>query len=154
MSDAWDTTVASRLRPSARHHRLLAARLAGGSRFAVTAPTVQEIVRGAATQPAALQWVRHLLAEPLLDVLVLDADAADLAGRLQSSLPHPPTTARRRPGHRTQQRLSWPMDIQIAACAYTNGYGITTEKRRDFEVLRDAIATVDPGASSLAVRGP
>jgi hypothetical protein len=75
-------------------------------------------------------------------------------GRRQSSLPHPPTTARRRPGHRTQQRLSWLVDIQIAACAYTNGYSITTENRHEFEVLRDAIATLDPGAPPLGVRGP
>jgi hypothetical protein len=63
-------------------------------------------------------------------------------------------TTLRVPDDLRQQRLSWPMDIQIAACAYTNGYGITTENRREFEVLRDAIATLDPGAPPLGVRGP
>lgn len=154
MRETWDTTVVSRVAPTDRHHGLLAARIAGNVRFSLTAPTVQEVIRGAATEPAALRWYGALLGNPLLDVLVLDADAADLAGRLQASLPHPPATARRRSGHRTQQRLGWLMDIQIAACAYTNGYAITTENRHDFEVLRDLIATLDPVAPPLAVREP
>lgn len=153
MREAWDTTVVSHVAPASRHHGLLAARLAGNMRFSLTAPTVQEVIRGAAAAPAALRWYRELLGNPLLDVLVLDAAAADLAGRLQSSLPHPPATARRRSGHRTQQRLSWLIDIQIAACAYTNGYAITTENRHDFDVLSDAIAALDPSAPPLEVRG-
>ncbi len=154
MRQTWDTTVVSHLAPPTRHHRLLAERLATSRRFSLTAPTVQEVIRGAAIDATALEWYRWLLLHPLLDVLVLDETAADLAGRLQASLPHPPATRRRRSGSRTGQHVSWLIDIQIAACAYTNAYAVTTENLHDFEVLRDAIAGLDPDAPPLEVREP
>ncbi len=46
MSDAWDTTVASRVHGSGRHASLLDARLRSGAPVALPALVVQEIARG------------------------------------------------------------------------------------------------------------
>lgn len=50
--------------------------------------------------------------------------------------------------------MAWILDIQIAATAWTEGYGVATRNRRDFELLRDLIAELYPQTTPLEVRGP
>ena len=64
--------------------------------------------------------------------------------------PVPPTGARRK-GVKPEQRAAWVLDIQIAACAWTQGRQIATENHHDFEALRDLIKKLYPDTPPLAV---
>ena len=158
MPDAWDTSVASRIHAGGRHVPLLQDHVRTQTPVALPAPAVQEVVRGLEIQidrhagfATRLMAFAGLLADPLVRVLPLDDAGAVLAGRLLALLPHPPTGRRRRHGTRAQQRAAWALDVQIASCAFTRGYGVLTENVADFTVLRDAIAQVTPGVPPLAV---
>jgi predicted nucleic acid-binding protein len=162
LTGAWDTTVVSRLYPGGPLERHLLEYAHAGEPVALTAPTVMEVVRGvhatAARKPraigdqlaTALAWFTRLVASDLVEILSLDRPAAILAGRLRAEHPAPPSGARRK-GVKPEQRAGWVLDIQIAACAWTHGREIVTENVHDFEVLRDLIARLYPGASPLVV---
>jgi predicted nucleic acid-binding protein len=157
---AWDTTLVSRIYPGGALERHLLDRASADEPVAVTAPTVMEVVRGlqatAADKPVialALTWFVRLVASDLVEVLSLDRPAAIVAGRLRAVQPTPPTGARRK-GVKPEQRAGWVLDIQIAACAWTHGRQLATENRHDFEVLRDLIAKLYPGASPHVVAPP
>ena len=158
MSDAWDTTVASRVHGSGRHASLLDARLRSGAPVALPALVVQEIARGLERRAADAAFAQRpgalvaLLMHPLLRVVPFDRAGALLAGRLLARLPHPPSGPRRREGTRARQRAAWALDVQIASCAFAGGYGILTENVADFAALRDAIATLVPDVPPLVVR--
>lgn len=158
MSVVWDTTVASRLYPGAVHERHVLERAAGGDPIALAAPGVLEISYGLARagdkHAAALRWFTRLVTSALVLVtLPLDATAAILAGRLRAMQPAPPTSAPRR-GSKPEQRAGWVLDLQIAACAWSHGYALATDDRRDFEFIAHLIGELYPGASTLEVVGP
>jgi predicted nucleic acid-binding protein len=157
---AWDTTLVSRLYPGGALERALLERAHDGAPVALTAPTVMEVVRGiqaaASSNPRiapGLQWFIGLVASDLVEILPLDRPAAIVAGRLHALHPIPPTGARRK-GVKPEQRAGWVLDIQIAACAWTHGRELATENLRDFQTLRDLIATLYPDASPLVVTAP
>jgi predicted nucleic acid-binding protein len=162
---AWDTTLVSRLYPGGALERALLEHAYEGAPVAVTAPTVMEVVRGIQATASgnarpigdrptpALEWFTGLVASDLVETLPLHRPAAILAGRLRALHPAPPTRARRK-GVKPEQRAGWVLDIQIAACAWTHDREIATENLHDFEVLRDLIAHLYPGATSLVVTTP
>jgi predicted nucleic acid-binding protein len=158
MPDAWDTSVASRALGEGRHAPLLHAHIVRGSTIVLPAPAVMEIARGAHLHSPRdrrfghrLRALTTLLAHPRVRVLAFDGDAALLAGGLFATLPHPPTGSRRRRGTRAQQRASWALDVQIAACAFAAGFGILTENVADFALLRDTLAAMLPDVAPLVV---
>jgi len=127
----------------------------------VTAPTVLETIYGLARQlsvqstaKADLAWYRRLFSSPLVRVLPLDEPASVLAGELRARYSLPPTGARRDERPKAERRVAWILDIQIAATAWTAGYGVATRNRRDFELLRDLIAELYPQTTPLEVLGP
>jgi predicted nucleic acid-binding protein len=152
----WDTTLVSRIYPGGPLERHLLDRASADEPVAITAPTVMEVVRGlqaTAGKPGialALTWFVGLVASDLVEVLSLDRPAAIVAGRLRAVQPIPPTGSRRK-GVKPEQRAGWVLDIQIAACAWSHGRQIATDNRHDFEALRDMIAKLYPGTSSLVV---
>ncbi len=157
MTLTWDTTLVSRIYPGGPLERCLLDQANADDPVAVAAPTIMEVVRGlqatAAAKPGialALTWFVRLVASDLVEILSLDRPAAIVAGRLRAMQPAPPTGARRK-GVKPEQRAGWVLDIQIAACAWTQGRAIATENRHDFEVLRDLIATLYPDTSPLVV---
>jgi predicted nucleic acid-binding protein len=157
---AWDTTLVSRLYPGGALERHLLECAYEGLPVAVTTPTVMEVVRGlqatATENPGmtpGLRWFIRLVTSDLVEILPLDRPAAIVAGRLRALHPIPPTGARRK-GVKPEQRAGWVLDIQIAACAWTHGYDIVTENLRDFEALREIVATLYPDASPLVVTAP
>ena len=150
----------SRIYPAGPLERYLLDQARTDEPVAVTAPTIMEVVRGlqatAADKPGialALNWFVGLVASDLVEILPLDRPAAIVAGRLRAVQPTPPTGARRK-GVKPQQRAGWVLDIQIAACAWTNGHQIVTENRHDFEAVRDLIAKLYPDTSPLVVASP
>jgi predicted nucleic acid-binding protein len=157
---AWDTTLVSRLYPGGALERHLLERANGGLPVAVTTPTVMEVVRGlqatATENPGmapGLRWFIRLVTSDLVEILPLDRPAAIVAGRVRARHPIPPTGARRK-GVKPEQRAGWVLDIQIAACAWTHGRELATENLRDFQTLRDLIATLYPNTSPLIVTAP
>lgn len=127
----------------------------------VTAPTVLETIYGLARQvsfqstaKADLAWYRRLFAGSLVRVLPFDGPASVLAGELRAQHPLPPTGTRRDERPKAKRRVAWVLDTQIAATAWTAGYGLATRNRRDFELLRDLIADLHPRATPLEVLGP
>jgi predicted nucleic acid-binding protein len=159
MTDAWDTSVASRLLGDGRHASLLRTHLRSGKRVALPSPAVQEVVHGLHHHTledegfhVRLDAFTALLSHALVDVIPLGTRGAILAGRVLGMLPHPPTRRHRRNGTRARQRAAWALDVQIAACAFASGYGVLTENVSDFAVLRDAISQLLPDVPPLAVR--
>ena len=155
---AWDTTIVSRAYDGGRHAQLLTRRLTRGSTVLLPAPTVQEIARGLELRSTRdrrfagrMSRLKSLLDHPSVEVVPFDRDGAELAGRLLAIAPYPPTGCNRRHGTRSRQRAAWALDIQIACCAFANGYGILTENVHDFAALRDAISALVPGVPPLDV---
>ncbi len=103
--------------------------------------------------PLALNWFVGVVASDLVEILPLDRPAAIVAGRLRAMQPTPPAGARRT-GVKPAQRAGWVLDIQIAACAWTNGHRIVTENWHDFEAVRDLIAMLYPDTPPLVVASP
>lgn len=127
----------------------------------VTAATALETIYGLARQvsvqpsaKAALGWYEKLFAGPLVRVLPFGGPASVVAGALRARHPLPPTGARRDERTKPDRRVAWVLDIQIAATAWTAGYGLATRNRRDFELLRDLIAELHPRTTPLEVLGP
>lgn len=157
----WDTSVASHLHPGARYAKLLTAVAQGDAPIVVAAPTAMETVYGMArrasiepTAATALAWYRKLFAGPLTRVLPVSGSASTLAGELRARHPLPPANGRSDGRTKPDRRVAWVLDILIAATAWTAGYGIATSNRGDFEVLRDLIEELHPGATPLAVMDP
>ena len=158
MSVLWDTTIASRLYPGAVHERYLLEHAAGGDPVALAAPGVLEVSYGLARAGdryvAALHWFTRLVTSALVLVtLPFDATAAILAGRLRAMQPTPPTGVPRR-STKPEQRAAWLLDLQIAACAWSHGYALATDNRRDFDVIARLIGELYPSLSTLEVVGP
>ncbi len=146
--------------PGNAHEQHLLERAAAGDRVAFTAPTVMEISRGLASAAsassalaAALAWFTQLAGSGAVRVLSLDAAAAVIAGRLRAAQPIPPTGARRS-GSRAEQRAGWVLDLQIAACVYSHGYGLATDNQRDMTEARNLIRVLYPDAAPLDVQPP
>lgn len=162
MTVVWDTTRLSRVRPGGELERTLLERARDDDHVAITAPTIMEVTRGLAARAsdgderwrAALRWFAGMAASGLFTTLPLDRQAALLAGRLRALHPAPPAATRRGSGTKLEQRAGWLLDIQIAACAWRHGCDVVTDNVRDFEALRDAIATLHPMQSPLVVRAP
>ena len=159
MSDVWDTTLAARLYPGSEIERAVSDRAAGGDPVALSAPTVHEVVRGLSLRAAgadpdhrfanARVWFERLVHSDMVDVIPLDADAAVVAGRIRAREPHP---GGRREGSKAEARVSWVLDIQIAACAWVAGRTLVTANQRDFTRIATLIIEQFPGADSLEVR--
>lgn len=158
MSVLWDTTVASQLYPGSGHERYLLEHAAADDHIALAAPGVLEICYGLAKagdeRGAALRWFTRLVTSALVLVtLPLDTTSAILAGRLRASAPTPPTGVRRS-ATKPEQRTGWLLDLQIAACAWSHGYALATDNRRDFAVIAGLIAELYPSVRTLEVLGP
>lgn len=160
MTDAWDTTLVSRIYPGGSLEQVLLDRAGADDPVAIAAPTVMETVRGLqvsavrkAKMAMALRWFTGLIASDLVEILSLDRSAAILAGRLRAAQPVPPTGPRRR-GTKPEQRAGWVLDIQIAACAWTHGRQIATKNRHDFEAVSGLIANLYPDTTPLVVSAP
>lgn len=156
MPALWDTTLASRLQPRSAVLDYVRARAADGRPVRVASPSVLEIaygyqrmVDGDPRYRVLLEWFTELLAQDALAVIALDGRAALVAGRLRAAAPYPP--ARRDRRSKSMRQAAWLMDIQIAATAFAAGLDVATENRSDFELLRDALASLFPGAPAIAV---
>lgn len=156
MTTLWDTTLASRLHPESEVLDYVIDQVTEGTPVRIAAPAILEISYGYQRMAVAdarygnlLFWFTRLLAGDVLSVVALDGRAALVAGRLRGVLPHPP--ARRDRRSKTMRQASWLLDIEIAATAFAAGLDVATENRRDFEVLRDALAALFPDAPALAV---
>lgn len=99
---------------------------------------------------AGLAWFTRLATSDLVVTLTLDAAGAVVAGRLRAAQPAPPTGARRARS-RAEQRAGWVLDLQIAACAWTHGYGVATANRHDFDAIAELLAALYPAAAPLEV---
>jgi predicted nucleic acid-binding protein len=151
---AWDTTVFSRLYPGTPLEQELIEGFRSGEVVSVAAPTVMETVRGVVASRSksrgAEAWLEKLTTSDFVEVLPVDRHAAVVAGQLRALHPTPPTRVRRK-GVKPEQRASWVLDIQIAACAWTHGRRLATHNVRDFECLSELIAGLHPDSSQLEI---
>ena len=132
-------------------------RAAAGETVALTAPGVLEIAyglaratHGSASGDAALAWFTRLATSDLIVTLPFEAAGAVVAGRLRAAQPTPPTGLRRA-GTKPEQRAGWVLDLQIAACAWSHGYAVATDNRRDFDAIAHLIAALYPTVPRLEV---
>lgn len=132
-------------------------RAAAGEPVALTAPGVLEIAYGLAratrssgSGEAALAWFTSLTTSDLIVTLPFEATGAVVAGRLRAAQPTPPTGLRRA-GTKPEQRAGWVLDLQIAACAWSHGYAVATDNRRDFDAIAHLIAALYPTVPRLEV---
>jgi predicted nucleic acid-binding protein len=160
LSDAWDTTVASRIYPGNAYEQELVRRALTGHPVALTAPGVMEIAHGLGKAArsserghGALTWFTRLVTSGLVAVLALDVAAAVVAGRLRAVYPVPPS-GERRSGTKPEQRAGWLLDLQIAAAAWVAGHSIVTHNRRDFETIAHLIADLYSTVPPLDVLDP
>ncbi len=152
---AWDTTLLSRVRPGSDDLDLVMDRWATGDPVATPATAVHEVAYGLAQadDPRAttmLALMRGSIEVGALTVLPFDAAAAILAGEVLALRPDPPPAPRDR-RQRARRRIAWHMDVHIATTAYVHGYGVLTANVSDHMAVREAIATVLPGAPLLTV---
>jgi predicted nucleic acid-binding protein len=112
----------------------------------VTAPTVIE--RRYGYQSAFSHWKRlwetyvELLAAGTVGVLPLDFEAAEIAGHLRAVCPVPKIGRRRRRSRsKAVRRVSWILDILIAATSARHGYPLFTANGEDFQFLREKLGT-------------
>jgi predicted nucleic acid-binding protein len=150
----WDTSVASRLYPGARHHDALLER-AEDDPCLLGAPTVMEIFRGLASPgeerlAALADWFTELVNGPAVEVLPFDGDAAQVAGEIAGRTPLPPRP-RRRGDTKASTRAGWMFDVQIAATAWVHGHGVLTENVGDFEAIARITKSAYPGTPELKV---
>jgi predicted nucleic acid-binding protein len=150
--------MASRLHPYGEVLDYVVDRAAEGLPVRVAAPAVLEIAYGYQRMATTdkryadlLAWFTRVLASDTFAVVALDGRAALIAGRLRGLLPRPPT--RRDSRSKTMRQASWLLDIEIVATAFSAGLDVVTENRADFEILRDLLAELFPGAPPLVVIG-
>lgn len=161
MPEVWDTSLASKIHSTGAYGGLLRTRAKRNDPVVLTAPTVLETVRGLALRASGdpslgegLRWYTRILGSRLVRVLAFDTAAAVLAGQLRARQELPPPRRRGDTRGKPQRRVAWVLDTQIAATAWTAGYGVATENRSDFELLRRLIDALHPGAPPLEVVGP
>jgi predicted nucleic acid-binding protein len=118
--------------------------LARQNLLAVTAPTIIERRYGyqAAFQDWERAWdlYREILTARTIEVLPLDLGAAEIVGHLRVVCPAAPETRRRRKlrrGSKAARRVSWILDILIAAIAARNGGRLFTGNESDFALLAE-----------------
>lgn len=161
----WDTSVASGLHPDRPLFELASEAALAGEPFLLAAPTVHEIAFGLERRAGEdsrfgtqLAWFTELLDVGVLGVLPLSWEAALLAGRLRGRQPIPPTgataRAKRSRGPKSERRVAWITDIQIAATAWLAGESVCTADQDHFKTLSDAIAQLFPGEGRLQVLPP
>lgn len=156
MTALWDTTLASRLHLDGDVLDHIVDQAIQGTPVRVAAPAVLEIAYGYQRMAAGdtryrelLAWFTRVLARDAFSVVALDGRAALVAGCVRGVLPHPPARHDRR--SKAMRQASWLLDIEIAAIAFAAGLDVATANRADFEILRDALASLFPDAPALAV---
>lgn len=133
--------------------------MASGDPIGIPAPCLLElaygfrkrVAEGDARFETSLERLRtELGGDRLGTVLPLDGDAAALAGEIRAM---GRTSGRKRSAGRSkaEDRVSWLLDIEIAACAWVAGYDLATANRRDFEPIAEAIAALSPGVPELRI---
>lgn len=144
---AWDTSLVSRLWPGTPALAYLEDEALAGRPLRVPAPVLTEISFGLARAAqrdarfaAQLVWIEDLLRHPKVEVLALDREAGFLAGRLRALAHHPLGQARRDARTKPERRISWLLDLQIAAAAWASGCDVATENTGDFEAIADLLA--------------
>jgi len=133
-----DTDIDSRL-PEPELTVWAQAWLAANRRLFVTAPTVIE--RRYGYQTHFRDWERHwstyseLHEEGTIGVLPLGFQAAEIAGHLRAVCPHPPRGRPRGRKSKAQHRVSWILDILIAATAASHAVPLFTSNGADHQHL-------------------
>jgi predicted nucleic acid-binding protein len=162
MPEAWDTTTAARLRPNSEMFEYAILRWRAGDPIALTASTFNEISYGlhkatAAGRAAAsvqLRWLREQITAGLLDILVFDERAADIAGALRAQMPIPPPAAKR--GHRRSKadnRVAWIMDLQTAATVFAHGYDLVSADAH-LPLIAAQLCALAPDVPALLIHAP
>ena len=154
---AWDTTIVSRLRPGSRAALYVQEEALAGRTVCVPAPVLSEVAYGFARRGASLarnlRWFQRLARSPLMCVLAYDREAGLLAGKLRALAPQAPAVGRHDRRTKPERRVSWLLDLQIAATAYAAGHDVATDNRRDFEAIAQLLKR-DLGLEPLGVYDP
>jgi predicted nucleic acid-binding protein len=134
-----DTDIDSRLTEpelAAWAHGWLARR----NLLAVTAATIVE--RRFGYQTHFSQWEAlwdlylELLTDRTVEVLPLDLVSAEISGHLRAACPLPQLARRRRKSRsKAARRISWFLDILVAAIASRHGYPLFTANEEDYALL-------------------
>lgn len=127
-----------------------------GEPVSSTAPSLHEVVYGWSRRDdqrarASLRVLLEAVVAGVVLVLPLTAEAAILAGRLRAAGREPPAA---RPGDgrtKAERRMSWRMDMLIAATAYVHGRGVATTNGGDFERIAALLRQAAPGGPPLDV---
>jgi len=144
---AWDTSLVSRLWPGTPALAYLEDEALAGRPLRIPAPVLTEISFGLARDAqrdarfaAQLEWIEDLLRHPKVEILAIGREAGFLAGRLRALAHHPPDRGRRDARTKPERRVSWLLDLQIAAAAWASGCDVATENNGDFEAIADLLA--------------
>lgn len=144
MTDAaWDTNLVSRvLRGFTRHVQMLTSAL--DDPVVTTAISVSEVAYGLSRRADVPAWdalaeFTGYIDEGLIRVLVFDATAAALFGKLRAVAPEPPRAARGDRRTTAERRMAWRLDMMIAATACAHGFGVRTADTHHFAAIADAM---------------
>ncbi len=160
MAAAWDTTLASQLKPESPAHDYCLAQLGVGERVLVAAGAVVEIAHGyqqaLERRPefaALLRWIElEVVGERVCTIVAVDGFAAFVAGRLRAQAPLP-AAAKGDKRTKAARRASWHLDLDIAACCFAAGHDVATANASDFARIADVLAGLYPKAPRLEVVG-
>lgn len=143
---AWDTSLVSRLWPGTPALAYLEDEALAGRPLRIPAPVLTEISFGLARAAlrdarfaAQLEWIEDLMCHPKVEILALGREAGFLAGRLRALGHHPPDRGRRDARTKPERRVSWLLDLQIAAAAWASGCDVATENTGDFEAIANLL---------------
>jgi predicted nucleic acid-binding protein len=100
-----------------------------------------------------LTWFSTLVSGPTFEIVPLARGAAVLAGRLRATTGEPPPRRGERRS-RSERRISWLLDVQIAATAWAAGFDVATANTNDFELIAEQLNELAPTAPPLEVVGP
>ena len=158
MPVAWDTTLVSRLTPGSSALGLFESTLLDRGRVLIPAVSVMEVVCGHARASARrrrserlLKWLPGFLARPDVGVLGFTRTAAFAVGEARARAPFPPSRRARDRRSKAERRVSWALDMQVAATAWAFGVPVATENVADFERLSELLAELYPRAKPLEV---
>jgi predicted nucleic acid-binding protein len=156
----WDTSLLSRLRPSAPEMSHVMDRAIRGNPVKVASSAILEVVYGCQragnTDPryrTHVAWLAKLTTDDTLRVVPLDGRAAFVAGGLRGHAPYAPGPRKGEKRTKAMRQLAWLLDIQIAATAFAHGLDVATANRRDFEQIAGLLEELYPAASPLRVGG-
>ena len=154
MPVAWDTTLVSKLRPGSRALALLATRLRSTDEVAIPTASITEAVFGyaRARRDVDLVWFSRFVASPEIRVISFSRAAAIAAGHVRARAPFPARPRSRDRRVKSERRVAWVADLQIAASAWAVGIPVETENVADFTLLSDLLAELFPKALPLEVR--